>query len=151
MPIPHLKKRSYGYIGRHKRSEPTPAHYTPPRRKKGHPFIFTLLSLGVMGFLSFTILVAWASQDLPDPDRLTDRKVAQSTKIYDRSGEHLLYEIFAQEKRTIVELTDIPQNLINAVVATEDTAFYQHRGVRPMSMLRAFVWGLITGKRVQGT
>lgn len=151
MPIHHLRKRSYGYIRRHQHSDPPPSRHIPPRRKGGHPFIFTLLSLAILGFLSFTILIAWASQDLPDPDRLTDRKVAQSTKIYDRTGEHLLYEIFAQEKRTIVELADIPQNLANAVIATEDTEFYRHKGVRPMSILRAFVWGLIPGKRVQGT
>lgn len=149
MPIPHLRKRSYGYMGRHhKQSTPPPR---PTARRKGHPVVFTVFSLAVLGFLSFTILVAWAGKDLPDPDRLTDRKVAQSTKIYDRTGEHLLYEIFAQEKRTIVELADIPQNLRDAVIATEDTAFYEHKGVRPMSILRAFIWGLIPGKRVQGT
>jgi len=49
----------------------------------------------VFGFLFMTVMVAWVSRDLPDPDKLTDRKVAQSTKIYDRSGEHILYEIFA--------------------------------------------------------
>ena len=52
---------------------------------------WTGLSVAVISFLGGTILVAWASKDLPDPDRLTDRRIAQSTKIYDRSGEHLLY------------------------------------------------------------
>lgn len=94
---------------------------------------------------------AWISKDLPDPDRLTDRKVAQSTKIYDRTGEHLLYEIFADEKRTLVSFEDIPQDLINAVIATEDTKFYEHNGIRPLSILRAFVYGVFTSKRISGT
>lgn len=105
----------------------------------------------VLGFLFTTIMVAWASKDLPDPDRLTDREVDQSTKIYDRTGEHLLYEIFANERRTIVNLEDIPQNLINGVIATEDTRFYEHKGIRPLSIMRAFVYGLFSRKRISGT
>ena len=97
----------------------------PPRaklelRKKIFVFLTTLFVLGILGL---TALTAWASRDLPDPDRLTDRQVAESTKIYDRTGERLLYEIFAEEKRTMVELVDIPPQLINAVIATEDPAF----------------------------
>ncbi len=97
----------------------------------------------VLGLLGLTILVAWVSRDLPNPDKLTDRQVAQSTKIYDRTGTHLLYEIFANEKRTLVDLNDIPKNLVNGVIATEDTTFFQHKGVRPLSILRSIVYGLI--------
>jgi len=57
-----------------------------------------VISLVVFGFLFVTILVAWANKDLPDPDQLTDRKVAQSTKIYDRTGEHILYEVYQKKK-----------------------------------------------------
>ncbi|MBU0597054.1 PBP1A family penicillin-binding protein [Patescibacteria group bacterium] len=117
-------------------------------RKK---ILFISVIVIVLGFLSSTILVAWVSKDLPDPDRLTDRKVAQSTKIYDRTGEFLLYEIFADEKRTLVDLDQIPQNLIDGVVATEDTKFYEHRGVRPLSILRAFVYGIFSKERIGGT
>ncbi len=105
----------------------------------------------VMGIMSVFILFAWAGKDLPDPDKLTDRQVAESTKIYDRTGEHLLYEIFADKKRTIVELEEIPQHLIDGVIATEDSKFYEHKGIRPLSMLRAVVMGLLPGKRVAGT
>jgi penicillin-binding protein 1A len=105
----------------------------------------------VFVFLVGTIMVAWASRDLPDPDKLTDRKVAQSTKIFDRTGEHLLYEVYSQEKRTLVELDQVPQYLINGVIATEDTEFFQHKGIRPLSILRAVVYGVFTNKRIGGT
>ncbi len=111
----------------------------------------SLLSAGVVCFLILTIMVAWASKDLPNPDKLTDRQVAQSTKIYDRAGEHLLYEVFANQKRTLVNLDQIPKDLINGVVATEDTKFYEHKGVRPLSILRAIVYGILPGKRIGGT
>lgn len=107
-------------------------------RKKIYTGIIAVL---VLGFVSLTILFAWASKDLPDPDKLTDRQVAQSTKILDRTGEHLLYEIFSEKKRTLVQLDDIPAAVINGVIATEDTAFYEHKGVRPFSILRSFATG----------
>lgn len=151
MPIPHLRERSYGYISR----KPGSPH--SPRRRLSRfsgikkSFGMLVLSTGVIGFLFLTLLVAWTSKDLPDPDRLTDRQVAQSTKIYDRTGEHLLYEIFAHEKRTLVNLEDLPPYLVKAVIATEDTKFYEHKGVRPLSMLRALIYGLLPGKRIEAT
>jgi len=161
-----IQKRSYGYIA-NKNSKKA----KPPRRKKRSsrkifkklfrktrnsikrrnlkkPILLTGLTLMVLGFLFATILVAWASKDLPDPDRLTDREVAQSTKIYDRTGEHLLYEIFADERRTIVELDDVPQHVIDGVIATEDTAFYEHKGIRPLSIIRSILVGAFTKKRI---
>lgn len=111
--------------------------------------IFILLTtIFVLGILGLTAVVAWVSHDLPDPDRLTDRQIAQSTKIYDRTGQHLLYEIFAEEKRTMVELDDIPPQLINAVIATEDTGFYKHHGIRPLSILRSVIYGIVGKNRL---
>jgi 1A family penicillin-binding protein len=102
-------------------------------------------------FVFGTISIAWMSKDLPDPDRLTDRKVAESTKIYDRTGEHLLYEIFTDQRRTIIGFDEIPKDLINAVIATEDTKFYEHKGIRPLSIARAVVFGVFTSRRIAGT
>lgn len=110
-----------------------------------------LLVGGTLGILFTVGAVAWMSKDLPDPDRLSDRDIAQSTKIYDRTGEHVLYEIFADEKRTLVQLEDLPQDLIDGVIATEDTAFYDHIGIRPLSILRAVAFGLLPGRRIEGT
>lgn len=114
-----------------------------------------LLRIGMVLFAAFAIfsigVIAWASKDLPDPDKLTDRNVAQSTKIYDRTGEHLLYEIYADEKRTVVDLDQIPKHLINGVIATEDTAFYEHHGIRPLSIGRAVFVGVFTDRRIEGT
>src|SRR3989344_3586897 len=100
MPISQLKKRSYGYVGSQKKNKYK--NDNPHKKKINKIFIYSFLFLTVFGFLFITILTAWISKDLPDPDKLTDRNIAQSTKIYDRTGTHLLYEIFGDEKRTLV-------------------------------------------------
>lgn len=114
-----------------------------------------ILRYGVIGIVVCTVLgigwIAWISRDLPDPNRLTDRNIAQSTKIYDKTGEHLLYEIFADEKRTLITLDELPEDLIHGVVATEDTKFYEHIGIRPLSIIRAVATGLLPGRRIEGT
>jgi 1A family penicillin-binding protein len=157
MPIPSLTTRSYGYLTGKDQSRPPFQGKEPGRRKNKKNRIFSkknillsLFTLGVIGFLGTTILVAWASKDLPDPNRLTDREVAQSTKIYDRTGMHLLYEIFAEEKRTLVELEDIPKDLINGLIATEDKKFYEHKGIRPLSILKAYIEGIFSSQRTRG-
>lgn len=105
----------------------------------------------IAGIILLAGLTAWTAKDLPDINDLKSRKVSQSTKIFDRTGNHLLYEIFADQRRTIVELSDIPKDLINGAIATEDTQFYDHHGVRPASILRALVYGMLPGRRVAGT
>lgn len=99
----------------------------------------TAAILGVILFSLLTMYVAWVSRDLPDPNNLANREVAQSTKIYDRTGKHLLYEIFSEKKRTVVELQDIPSNAINAAIAVEDSKFYEHKGVRLTAIARAIL------------
>src|SRR3989339_1798172 len=147
MTIPQIKKRSYGYVSNQKKKN-NKKEDSDLKKKIKKILIYTFLFLIVFGFLFVTILTAWISKDLPDPDKLTDRTVAQSTKIYDKTGTHLLYEIFADEKRTIVELDQIPKNLINGLVATEDTKFYEHKGIRPFSILRSIIMGVFTKQRI---
>lgn len=146
MPIPQLKKRSYGYVGSQKKRRNEEDSDLKKKIKKF--LIYSFLFLTVFGFLFITILTAWISKDLPDPNKLTDRQVAQSTKIYDRTGTHILYEIFGDEKRTLIELDQVPKNLINGLIATEDTSFYQHSGIRPLSILRSIIIGIFTKQHI---
>ncbi|MEK7508677.1 MAG: transglycosylase domain-containing protein [Patescibacteria group bacterium] len=100
----------------------------------------------VVGWFGLTIFIAWASRDLPDPNKLIERHVAQSTKIYDRTGEHLLYEVFSDKKRTSVELADIPEYAKWATIVVEDKNFYNHTGVAWLSIARAFASNLLGSK-----
>jgi penicillin-binding protein 1C len=100
------------------------------RDAKSWAKIFALLGgIAIAGGGLFAIIViAIFSRDLPDPNKLIDRQVAQSTKIFDRTGEELLYEISGDERRTIIQLEDIPDYVPKAVIALEDKTFYEHSG-----------------------
>ena len=97
----------------------------------------------MIGFISLSLLIFIFSKDLPDPNKLSDRQVAQSTKIYDRTGEHVLYEIYQEEKRTLVGLDEIAPSARDATIAIEDKHFYEHKGIRIVSIVRAAVNNLL--------
>lgn len=78
---------------------------------------------------------------LPDFSEFHDRKVAQSTKIYDRTGEVLLYDVHQDVKRTVVPFEEISPWVKNAAIAIEDTSFYQHSGISFRGIARAILYG----------
>lgn len=108
---------------------------------------FVFIGLGVI----FTgILIVWISTlKLPDFKLFTERKIQGSTKIYDRTGEILLYDVHENIKRTVIPYEEIGVNIKNATVAIEDSEFYNHKGIRIKSIVRA-VWSNISGGKVQG-
>jgi len=85
-------------------------------------------ALLVLVFGSFLVFIFYA-KDLPRPEKFTEKQFVQSTKIYDRTGKVLLYEIYGEEKRTLVSLDSIPEYLKKAVIVTEDSNFYSHIGI----------------------
>ncbi|MBT6254262.1 PBP1A family penicillin-binding protein [Candidatus Uhrbacteria bacterium] len=103
------------------------------------------------GVVVLGLTFLFIGRDLPDPNALQERSIAQSTKIMDRTGEHQLFEIFIDERRTLIKLDEIPQHLVDGVIATEDTRFYEHKGIRPLSIARAVFYGVFTSKRISGT
>jgi penicillin-binding protein 1C len=91
----------------------------------------SLLALVVMLALTAgTIYTVYASyvQELPSAEEIRERSVqgSETTRIYDRTGEHILYEIVPPEggRRTWVTLEEIPEHLRDATVAMEDKNFY---------------------------
>ncbi len=110
------------------------------------------LALSVAGIAAVVTvaLFAWVAKDLPSPGKVNSRVIAESTKIYDRSGEHLLYDVHGEEKRTIVSVDDIPKNIQAATIALEDQDFYFHHGIKLSSILRAVFKDVIRGGAAQG-
>ena len=122
------------------------------RRKK-----FFKILLGVFTFLfvvfvfTGTIIAFWiATLKIPDAGSLNDLKVAQSTKIYDRTGKIILWDIHNDIQRTLVPLTEISRHIKNTTIAIEDSSFYQHRGIDVPGILRAILVNLKSGKLSQG-
>ena len=106
--------------------------------------IFVIFAATASAFLLFSL------RDLPRPEKFTEGIISQSTKIYDRTGQTLLYEIAGAEKRTYVTLDKFPDNLKNAVLTAEDRTFYQHQGIDPSSIIRAIIYDLKLGQPAQG-
>ncbi len=124
----------------------------PFKLRKGFWKTALLACLVLIGAGSLFALAAfaWVSRDLPNPDALLSRDVAQSTKIYDRTGEHLLYEIHGNKNRTLVKLEEIPDIVKQATISVEDQQFYKHKGFNPVRVVEGIVWGMITKGRPQG-
>lgn len=109
-----------------------------------------LLGTGSFFFLS-GILLLWAALiPLPDFATFKDRKVVESTKIYDRTGKILLYDVHQDVVRTLVPFDQIPTDLKNGTVAVEDSRFYSHYGVDPKAILRAIVANVFSASFKQG-
>ncbi|MDR3519768.1 MAG: penicillin-binding protein [Candidatus Pacebacteria bacterium] len=87
--------------------------------------------------MSGALIVLIFSLKIPDFHSLQDRKVVNSTQIYDRTGKILLYDIHQDVKRTDVPLDEMSPNIKSATIAIEDSNFYNEGGVRISSTLRA--------------
>lgn len=108
------------------------------------------LVLGALSTLVVFGVVVVLSRDLPSVEQIDSRQMRQSTKIYDRKGEVLLYEISAGQRRTVVSFEAIPQRLKDAVLAIEDQAFYTNPAFDIKAIFRAVVRNTISGEVVEG-
>jgi penicillin-binding protein 1C len=86
----------------------------------------------------------------PDAEELLAHRFSQTSVIYDRTGEHALYEVHGEENRKIVAHGDIAEVMRAATIAAEDDAFYRHSGIDLASILRAAKVNMEHDKIVQG-
>jgi len=112
----------------------------------GKYFLFLLLG-AILLILGLFIYYTW---DLPQPEKFTETPFIQSTKIYDRTGKILLYDIYGEEKREVVSFDKISDNLKHSVLSSEDARFYQHGGVDFEGILRAAWVDLTSQTKSQG-
>jgi len=107
-------------------------------------YAFLICCAGVM------LLIFYYAWDLPKPEKFTESPFIQSTKIYDRTGKVLLYDIYGEEKREIVSFDKISNNLKNAILASEDNRFYQHQGVDILRTFKAIFIDIMSQSKSQG-
>ena len=116
-----------------------------------HTVLAAFLALVGLGFLLVGgLLIVVALTPVPDISSFSSRQVDQSTKIYDRTGQVLLYDYNRDAKRSIVPINDISPNTINATIAIEDSSFYEHGGIRITSIIRAILVDALSGGLSQG-
>jgi penicillin-binding protein 1A len=112
------------------------------------------LFLGILVFVLFAGAGAiygvarWMERDLPPIEQVEAYRAAIKSSVYDADGK-LLHEFF-RENRANLRLTEIPDNLIQATITTEDKRFYSHWGVDLLGVSRAAITNVLKGGRVQG-
>ncbi len=91
-----------------------------------------------------------ASLRIPALEDISERKMIQSTKIYDRTGEILLYDVSKGKRTNLIPLEQIAKQAQLATIAIEDKDFYTHNGVKFSSFMRAVLINLSTLSYKQG-
>ena len=97
------------------------------------------------------VAILWISSfKVPSLQAIQERRVAESTKIYDSTGNVLLYDVSQNTKRTVVPIEEISDYAKKAAIAIEDQDFYNHKGVKPTSFIRAMLVNLTSLSFSQG-
>src|SRR3989344_3109926 len=135
---------------------PVAPHSFRARRESKKLWKFKLLSKFSSSLLIIVVLFLFAlfgsviffATQVPSPEELTSRFVAQSTKIYDRDSE-LLYDIYEGQNRTPIKLSDVPDNVKKSTISIEDKDFYKHSGFSITGILRS-VFNLAIYRKIEG-
>jgi len=127
-----------------------PASPTSPTRRWIRRFLWAFVAMTVLG--SITLAVSWSvlSRDADSFLTLFALRVPKTiTKVLDQNGN--VIGIFAEEHRVVIPYGDIPKAFVNALVATEDTDFWEHSGISPRGFARSG-WNFVTsfGRRREG-
>jgi 1A family penicillin-binding protein len=108
-------------------------------------FISILFVLGSV--IGFTAIYQWAT---PNIDNIRAYQWKLPSIIYDRTGTIELYRLYDEENRIVIGHDAIPESVRLATIASEDQNFYSHRGVDPLSILRAIGANMQSGQIEQG-
>ncbi|MCW5620657.1 MAG: transglycosylase domain-containing protein, partial [Burkholderiales bacterium] len=118
-----------------------------PKRWWIYP-LFVLATLLVAGMLLVGYAAAIVYPTLPSLDVLTSYNPKVPLRIYSADG-YLIGE-FGEERRALVRIENVPENLRRAIVAAEDERFYEHGGVDYIGVLRATLHNFTSGSAQQG-
>lgn len=103
----------------------------------------------IAGILLFFFYFLWVSRELPTPGKLAGGDLKDSTKILDKEGV-VLYSIFKDYNRLYVPLKEVPENLKEATIATEDKDFYTNQGFSVTGLVRGLIIDPIFRRRATG-
>ena len=118
--------------------------------KKIRTIIKVGICLALVGVVVLVVVFFYLAKDLPDLNKLTQPEAVESTKIYDRTGTTLLYDVYSDVKRTSLKSEEIPQKMIDVTISIEDKNFLKHSGLSFKGIFRAIGVNLFSGKVVQG-
>jgi penicillin-binding protein 1A len=110
--------------------------------------LLLLAGLVAAGVCLTGLVVALAYPNLPSLEVLTDYQPKIPLRVY--TAEGALIGEFGEERRSLVAIRDVPEQLKQAILAAEDERFYQHTGVDYLGVMRAAYANLAQGGRRQG-
>ncbi|MDD4151708.1 MAG: transglycosylase domain-containing protein, partial [Candidatus Gracilibacteria bacterium] len=113
--------------------------------------LYSFYFFGVVIILGALFIYNSYIKNLPDIKDIENQKIPEASTIYDRNGKEI-YSIYYGEKRTYVNYDSISQNMINAIVSTEDNTFFENSGFDIKGIFRS-VFNYIFQKtdRIEGT
>ena len=118
---------------------------TGKKKQQGHFFKFIkwfwiLFGAGVLSVVLIFLLASWgAFGEMPTFERLENPETNLATEFISSDGE-TLGKLYLDDNRTWVDYETLPQNLVDALVATEDARYYDHSGIDARGTLRALVF-----------
>ena len=110
--------------------------------------LVTIAVMTLLGVGSVVALYYYVKPDLPSVETLRDVRLQVPMQVYTADGK--LISQFGEQRRTPKRLDEIPQQLIDAIIATEDSRFYDHFGIDPIGVGRAGMVLLTTGEIREG-
>lgn len=111
---------------------------------------YIFLTVLLLGLLSpFLVLGYFATSQSYDISPLVDYKPDVTTRIYDKNGEKIA-NIFNEKHRYYASFAEIPPRVIEALIAIEDTTFFEHPGINVDAIFRAAIKVVKAGKAVEG-
>ncbi|UCF21475.1 MAG: transglycosylase domain-containing protein, partial [Gemmatimonadota bacterium] len=131
---------------RRSRRAPRPISLLAARWRPWH----TVVALGLLAPISVGVGLAWGawnriclSDRCPSIAQITVWEPEQSSKLYARDGS-LIHEFF-KERRTVIDLADLPPYVPQAFIAIEDKRFYRHHGLDYLRFARATLEYIVYG------
>ncbi|TGE83104.1 penicillin-sensitive transpeptidase [Pseudoalteromonas sp. KS88] len=113
--------------------------------KRTLQFIIICIFLGLITLVS---LYYYVKSDIPSVQVLKDVQLQTPMQVFSRDG--LLINQFGEKRRIPASIDEIPQPLIDALLATEDSRFYEHIGIDPIGIVRSAIVLISTGEKKQG-
>ncbi len=110
--------------------------------------LIALSTLIVLGIFSIIIGLVIFSKNLPSMDALKNYQPLLVTRVY--SDDDTVFAEFSTERRITIRSDEMPKILVDAFLAAEDDEFFSHRGVNPLTIMRAAIRNLQAGHKVQG-
>ncbi|WP_404341284.1 penicillin-binding protein 1A [Pseudoalteromonas mariniglutinosa] len=102
----------------------------------------------ILGLLTLAGLYYYVRSDIPSVQVLKDVQLQTPMQVFSRDG--LLINQFGEKRRIPVTIEQIPAPLIEAILATEDSRFYEHIGIDPIGIVRSAIVLISTGEKKQG-